>query len=55
MHYGSALSGAEDRLANLACNPAYDIHSKQPELKFAAVNLTKGRPPERGQMIGSIE
>ena len=55
MHYGHAVLGEPDMLANLACNPAYDIHSKQPELKFAAVNLTKGRPPERGQMIGSIE
>ncbi len=41
MHYGPATGGEEGTLANLVCNTAYDPHSKQPELKFTAVKITK--------------
>ncbi len=41
MHYGSALWVGEGRLANLVSNPVYDVHSKQPELKFSAVRVAK--------------
>ncbi len=44
-HYGdvpSAVYGAgEDQGANLLTNPAYDIHSKQPEYKYTAVKVEK--------------
>ncbi len=39
MHYGSALRVGEGKLANLVSNRVYDIHSKQPELKFSAVRI----------------
>ena len=38
-HYGPALSGRADRLANLATNNVYDVHSKQPEFKISAVKI----------------
>lgn len=41
MHYGSALGIGEGKLANLVSNQVYDIHSKQPEFKFATVNVCK--------------
>lgn len=40
-HYGSAYRAREGRLANLVCNPSYDIHSKQPEFKYSAVRIAK--------------
>ncbi|MCF6155719.1 MAG: nitrate reductase catalytic subunit [Candidatus Brocadia sp.] len=40
-HYGSASAAGNDKLANLVCNPIYDIHSKQPEFKYCAVKVTK--------------
>ncbi|MCP5074909.1 MAG: molybdopterin-dependent oxidoreductase [Rhodobacteraceae bacterium] len=43
MHYGSALGGGKDKLANLVSNPVYDIHSKQPEFKVSAVKVTKAK------------
>jgi len=41
MHYGEVTSGAKNKLANLVCNPIYDNHSKQPELKYCAVKIEK--------------
>lgn len=41
MHYGEVVSGAENRLANLVCNPVYDNHSRQPEFKYCAVKIEK--------------
>ena len=41
LHYGEVVSGAKNKLANLVCNPAYDKHSKQPELKYCAVKIEK--------------
>lgn len=29
-----------NRLPNLVTNPVYDVHSKQPEYKFSAVQVT---------------
>lgn len=40
-HFGKATLAGSGRLANLVCNPAYDTHSKQPELKYCAVKLAK--------------
>ncbi|MCP4347840.1 MAG: molybdopterin-dependent oxidoreductase [Desulfobacterales bacterium] len=40
-HYGSSLWVGEGKLANLLTNPAYDLHSKQPEYKFNAVRIDK--------------
>lgn len=39
-HYGSASAG-NGKLANLVCNPAYDIHSQQPQFKYCAVKMSK--------------
>jgi len=41
MHFGSALRGPDDRLANLLCTHAIDRHSKQPEYKITAVRVAK--------------
>jgi len=41
MHYGEVISGAKNSLANIVCNPVYDNHSKQPELKYCAVTIEK--------------
>lgn len=41
MHYGGALRVTEGELANLVTNPVYDIHSKQPEYKYTAVNIKR--------------
>ncbi|MCP4699820.1 MAG: molybdopterin-dependent oxidoreductase [Gammaproteobacteria bacterium] len=41
MHYGNTLGVKEGRAANLISNAAYDVHSKQPEFKFSAVNIVK--------------
>ncbi|HEX7627594.1 MAG TPA: nitrate reductase [Candidatus Methanoperedens sp.] len=38
-HFGKALCASDDRAANLVTNPVYDIHSKQPEYKFSAVEI----------------
>ncbi len=43
MHYGRAILVDDGKLANLVCNPAYDIHSKQPEFKYSAVKIQKGQ------------
>ncbi len=40
-HYGPTLGVSEEQLVNLVTNAAYDIHSKQPEYKFCAVNVSK--------------
>ncbi|MEO5358481.1 MAG: nitrate reductase [Nitrospirae bacterium YQR-1] len=40
-HYGRGLNTGEGKLANLLTNPAYDEHSKQPEFKICAVNISK--------------
>ena len=40
-HYGKALWVGDGKLANLVCNPVYDIHSKQPEFKYCAVKIAK--------------
>ncbi|MBM2834013.1 MAG: napA [Candidatus Brocadiaceae bacterium] len=40
-HYGSTSSAGNGKLANLVCNPIYDIHSKQPEFKYSAVKIAK--------------
>ncbi len=40
-HYGRAFSVGDGRLANLVCNPAYDVHSKQPEFKYCAVKIAR--------------
>ncbi len=40
-HYGKALGVGDRKSANLVTNPAYDINSKQPELKYSAVNIVK--------------
>lgn len=40
-HYGKALWVGDGKLANLVCNPVYDIHSRQPEFKYSAVKITK--------------
>ncbi|MEP9410770.1 MAG: molybdopterin-dependent oxidoreductase [Candidatus Brocadia sp.] len=40
-HYGSMSLAGNDKLANLVCNPAYDVHSKQPEFKYCAVKVAK--------------
>jgi anaerobic selenocysteine-containing dehydrogenase len=47
-HYGSALWVGEGRLANIVTNPAYDIHSKQPEYKFSAVRISKSQSAQIG-------
>jgi anaerobic selenocysteine-containing dehydrogenase len=42
MHFGSALGIGEGKLANiLSQQSVYDIHSKQPELKYNAVRVSK--------------
>ncbi len=41
MHYGKASVAEDDKLANLVCSPAYDVHSYQPEFKYCAVKVTK--------------
>ncbi|MDP6925356.1 MAG: hypothetical protein R2568_08160 [Candidatus Scalindua sp.] len=41
MHFGSALKAGEGRLANIITNHVYDLHSKQPEYKYSAVNISK--------------
>ncbi len=41
MHFGSALGIGEGKLANLLSQATYDIHSKQPELKYNAVKVSK--------------
>ncbi len=41
MHYGDLLGVGKGMLANLVTNNACDMHSKQPELKFCAVNISK--------------
>ncbi len=41
MHYGRLLGVGEGGQANLVCNRAYDIHSKQPEYKFCAVKIER--------------
>ncbi len=41
MHYGNALETGEEKLANILTHTEYDIHSKQPEYKFTAVNISK--------------
>jgi anaerobic selenocysteine-containing dehydrogenase len=42
MHFGSALGIGEGRLANiLSQQSVYDTHSKQPELKYNAVRVSK--------------
>ena len=41
MHYGSMLGIGNGKLANRITNPAYDIHSKQPEYKYSAVQIRK--------------
>ncbi|MBF8275244.1 MAG: napA [Candidatus Brocadiaceae bacterium] len=40
-HFGKATLVGSGRLANIVCNPAYDVHSKQPELKYCAVKIAK--------------
>ena len=30
-----------NRVANLVTNPVYDVHSKQPEYRFSAVQVTR--------------
>ena len=40
-HYGPTLGIGEEESANLVTNDVYDIHSKQPEYKFCAVNVKK--------------
>jgi ferredoxin-nitrate reductase len=50
MHYGSSLGIGHGELANLACNEACDLHSKQPEYKFCAVSVRLApRSPEAGR------
>lgn len=44
IHYGGAINNKDARLANLVTNNICDIHSKQPEYKFSAVNLKKSQP-----------
>ena len=41
MHFGDALCGRKDRLANILTNHIYDLHSKQPEFKYSAVKVSK--------------
>ncbi len=41
IHYGCALGTGEENLANMLTHTEYDIHSKQPEYKFTAVNITR--------------
>ncbi|MCK5301653.1 MAG: nitrate reductase catalytic subunit, partial [Candidatus Thorarchaeota archaeon] len=41
IHYGNALGIGEEKLANILTHTEYDIHSKQPEYKFTAVNITR--------------
>ncbi|MBT6049201.1 MAG: molybdopterin oxidoreductase family protein [Candidatus Scalindua sp.] len=41
MHYGKSLGIGDRKSVNLVTNPAYDINSKQPELKYCAVNILK--------------
>lgn len=41
MHFGKVFSDVDGRLANLVCNPVYDIHSRQPEFKYCAVRIAK--------------
>lgn len=41
MHFGKASLAGDNKLANLVCNPVYDIHSKQPEFKYCAVKISK--------------
>ncbi|MBF0317423.1 MAG: nitrate reductase [Nitrospirae bacterium] len=40
-HFGSALGGDDNRLVNRVTNPAYDVHSKQPEFKISAVRIVR--------------
>ncbi len=44
MHYGRGLGVGDGKLANRACHEAHDLHSKQPELKYCAVNVAKVSP-----------
>ncbi|OQZ01591.1 MAG: hypothetical protein B6D35_02775 [Candidatus Brocadia sp. UTAMX2] len=44
MHFGKASLAGDDKLANLVCNPVYDVHSKQPEFKYCAVKIAKSVP-----------
>jgi predicted molibdopterin-dependent oxidoreductase YjgC len=41
IHYGKAFLLVDGKLANLVCNPVYDVHSKQPEFKYCAVRVAK--------------
>lgn len=41
IHYGRSFQVNDNRLANLVCNPVYDVHSRQPEFKYCAVRVTK--------------
>ncbi len=41
IHYGHALGNGEEKLANILTHAEYDIHSKQPEFKYTAVNITR--------------
>ncbi|MCP4664165.1 MAG: molybdopterin-dependent oxidoreductase [bacterium] len=52
MHYGRALGMGGGKLANLACHEAYDLHSKQPELKYCAVRVAKAPRSSRGDADG---
>ncbi|MDM8539082.1 molybdopterin oxidoreductase family protein [Desulfobacterales bacterium HSG17] len=40
-HYGPTLGVDEGKSVNLVTNAVYDMHSKQPEYKFCAVNISK--------------
>jgi len=45
MHYGHVLGIGEGKLANILTHAEYDIHSKQPEYKFTAVNIARTASP----------
>jgi len=41
IHYGDMLHGGKGMLANMLTSQVYDPHSKQPEYKYSAVNISK--------------
>lgn len=46
-HYGPALGVGDGKSVNLITNAVYDVHSKQPEYKFCAVNIRKASINDR--------